>query len=125
MILIGNDNRHQRIILDFKGGMINTIVHTFFHLLRLNAHPVVMFHNGPGTGLERIQFTLRIAGGRILMASPVVQHLRDMHDLIGFFRTTENKIIILCPIKFLSQTAYLLHQLPLHNKLVTDIVDAG
>ena len=48
-----------------------------------------------------------------------------MHDLMGFFRTPENEIVVLRPIKLLPQSAYLLHQFPFYHKLMADVVDAG
>ena len=45
-----------------------------------------------------------------------------MHHFPGFFHTTENKIIVLCSVKFPAESAHFFYKLPPHNKKVTDIV---
>ena len=71
---------------------------------------------------KSVHLTCRIISSRCLVGTPMVQNLRYMHHFPGFFHTTENKIIVLCSVKFPAESAHFFYKLPPHNKKVTDIV---
>ena len=45
-----------------------------------------------------------------------------MQNFSGILRASENKVIILCSVKLLTETACLLHNASAHDKEMTDIV---
>ena len=55
----------------------------------------------------------------------MIQHLRDMADLLRLLRTTENEVIILCSVVFLTEATYLRCQIVADYKQMADIVDAA
>ena len=125
MVLIGDNHRDQRFLIQVETGMINTIIYALFHRIHGNAHPVIMGLYGSGAGLKGIHLALRIAGSGIHMAAPVIQHLRNMMDFPGLFRTAEDKIIILGSVKLLAESADGFHQVPVYHKQMADIIYAG
>ena len=56
------------------------------------------------------------------MGPPVVQHLRYMENFFGFFRTAENKVIVLGAVKFPAKSSGLPGQPRSHHKKVGDII---
>ena len=110
MVLVGDDDGHQRFPLYLKGGMVNTVIHALLHLHRRNSHTLIVGHDGSGSGLKGIHLALGIFRGGVLMAPPVIQNLRDMMNLLlsRRLRTPENEIIILGAVKFLAESAHLL-----------------
>ena len=108
MVLVGDDDGHQRFPLYLKGGMVNTIVHALLHLHRRNSHTLIVGHDGSGSGLKGIHLALRVAGRGILMAAPVIEDLGNMVYPLCRLRTPENEIIILGAVKLLAESAHLL-----------------
>ena len=125
VILIRNDDRYQRFPLNFIYRVINAVVHTFFHALRLDTDAFIMIHDRARTRIKCVQLALRVARCRILVAAPVIQHLRDMADLLRLLRTTENEVIILRSVVFLTEAAHLRCQIVADYKQMADIVDAA
>ena len=108
MVLVGDDNRHQRFPLYLKGGMVNAVIHALLHLHRRNSHTLIVGHDGSGSGLKGIHLALRVAGRGILMAAPVIEDLWNMVYPLCRLRTPENEIIILGAVKLLAESAHLL-----------------
>ncbi len=53
----------------------------FFHALRLDTDAFIMIRDRARTRIKCVQLALRVARCRILVAAPMIQHLRDMADL--------------------------------------------
>ena len=116
MILIRDNHRDERRARNPVNRVVNPIIHALFHALCFNARPLIVGHNRPRPGLKGIELALRVAGRRILMAAPVVEHLRNMADPGRALRAPENKIIILRPVKFMAKTAHTRRQIMAHHK---------
>ena len=105
--------------------MVNTVIHAFFHLLRLDSHPFIVGHNSSGASLKGVHLALRVTGRGILVAAPVIENLGNMEYSLCRFRTAENKIIILGAVKLLAEPSHLLQQILPYNKQMAYIVDTG
>ena len=79
--------------------MVNSVIHALFHGQRPDSHTLIMSLNGPRPRLKGVKLALRIAGGGILMAAPVIQRLRYMVNLSGLLRAAENEVVILGSVK--------------------------
>ena len=79
--------------------MVDSVVHALFHRQRPDSHAFIMSLNSPRPRLEGVELALRIAGGGILMAAPVIQRLRHMVNLSGLLRAAENEVVILGSVK--------------------------
>ena len=124
MVLVWDNYRYQRSILDLKRRVIDPVIHTLFYLFCLNSHSLIVVHNGTGTGCEGIKLALRVACRGIWVAAPVIEHLRDMADLLCILCTAENKVVILGSVIFRPETADFIEQFFFHHKQMADIVDA-
>ena len=117
LILIGNDNGNKRMSL-----------YRIFHTIKTKVCSMADCSFHPGTlnrtpaGFKSIHLACRIICGRCLMGTPVIQNLRHMHNLTGFFHTAENKIVILRTVELTAKASHFFHKLPSHNKKVTDII---
>ena len=125
VVLVRNDDGNQRISHDLPGGVVNAEVHSLFHLLIGDPHPVVVGHDGSRPRLEGVHLALRIAGRGILVTPPVIEHLRNMPHLAGLFGTPEDEIVILGAVKLLPESAGLLRQRSLDAEKMADIVYAA
>ena len=92
--------------------------------LRADPCPLVMSLDGSFPRLKSIGLALRVLRGGILMASPVIEDLRNMIYFLRLHRlhTAENKIIILGPVKLRTEQSHLIHHVSSHYKQVADIV---
>ena len=125
MVLIGNNNGNQRLPLEYEFCMVDPEIHALLHFFGRDPHSFIMIHDCPGTGLKSIKLAFRIAGRGILVTAPVIQHLGNMDDLPGLFRTAEDEIIILRAVKFRPEALYLLQERAFYHEQMADIVYAG
>ena len=125
VVLIGNDHRHKGLSLNPKMRVVNAVIHTFFHGFCRDSHTLIVRHNRSGAGLKGVHLAFRIAGCGTLMAAPVVEHLWNMNDFSCFFRTPENKIIILSTVKLLPKASHLIQKTLFYYKQMADIIDTG
>ena len=97
-----------------------------FSLEHFRADPcsLVMSLDGSFSRLKSVGLALRILSGGILMASPVIEDLRNMIYFLRLHRlhTAENKIIILGPVKLRTEQPHLIHHVSSHYKQMADIV---
>ena len=84
--------------------------------------PLKMCLDSTFASFKSVHLTRRIISSRRLVGTPMIQNLRYMHHFPGFFHTSENKIIVLCSVKFPAESAHFFYKLPPHNKKVTNIV---
>ena len=124
VVLVRDNYGHKRIILDLKRRVIDAVIHALFYLFCLNSHSLVVVHDGTGTGCEGIKLALRVACRGIRVAAPVIEHLRDMADLLCVLRTAENKVVILRSVILCPEAANFIEQSFFHHKQMADIVDA-
>ena len=124
MVLVRDNYRDKRVILDLKRRVIDPVINALFYLFCLNSHSLIVVHNGTGTGCEGIKLALRVACRGIRVAAPVIEHLRDVTDLLCVLRTAENKVVILGSVIFRPKTADFIEQFFFHHKQMADIVDA-
>ena len=69
-----------------------------------------------------VHLACRVICCRCLMSAPMIQNLRHMNNLSGLLHTPENKIIILCPVKFPAKSSNFLHKLSSDHKKMADVV---
>ena len=81
-----------------------------------------MCFNSSLSRLKRIHLACRIVRRGCLMRPPVIQHLRDMADLLRSLRTTEDEIIILCPVILSAEPAHLTDQTGSHYEEMCNII---
>ena len=106
--------------------MIDAIVNTFFNLFNSN---LWMYTQIVGTNrllprCKGIELALWIASCRIHMATPMVEHLWNMHNLFCMLCHPKNKIIVLCSIIFRVKLTILCDQFLLDHKQMANIIDA-
>ena len=124
MVLVRDNYGHKRIILDLKRRVIDPVINALFYLFCLNSHSLIVVHDGTGTGCKGIKLALRVACRGIRVAAPVIEHLRDVADLLCILCTAENKVVILGSVIFRPETADFIEQFFFHHKQMADIVDA-
>ena len=105
--------------------MINPVVNPLLHRLHAYTKAFKMRLNRPCTRLKSIGLALGIAGGRVHMAAPVIEHPGNVTNLCGFLRTSENKVIILRPVKLLAKASHFSDKIAIHHKKMADIIHAG
>ena len=89
----------------------------------LYAHALEVCFDCSFACIKRIHLAGRIICSRCLVCTPMINDLRYMSDSAGSsLHTAENKVMILCPVKFLTETADLIHDSLADYKKVTDIV---
>ena len=109
IILRRNDDAHQRIVQ-------RTIVDPVLEHLRNPLHLC-----GEPTSLERrllclqrrflhVVLRLRVQCRRTLALTPMVEHLRNMRDLVGLLRNPHGEVVVLAAVVLGSQPLKLLHQ---------------
>ena len=125
MVLVWDNYRYQRIILDLKRRVIDPVIHALFHLFCLNSYSLIVVHDGTGTGCKGIKLALGVACRGIRVAAPVIEHLWDMADLLCILCTAENKVVILSSVIFRPETTDFIEQFFFHHKQMADIVDAA
>ena len=124
VVLVWDNYRYQRIILDLKRRVIDPVIHALFHLFCLNSYSLIVVHDGTGTGCKGIKLALGVACRGIRVAAPVIEHLWDMADLLCILCTAENKVVILSSVIFRPETTDFIEQFFFHHKQMADIVDA-
>ena len=92
--------------------------------LCVDSRSLIMLLNGPFSRLKSIGLAFRVLCCGILMAAPVIKDPGNMINLLRLyiFHTTENKIIILSPVKLLAKHSNLTDDLSVHHKKMTDVV---
>ena len=123
MILIGNNNGDQRIMVPDKPCAVKTQKLSLKHLC-VDPGSLIMLFNSPFSCLKSIGLAFRILCCGILMAAPVIKDLGNMINLfrLYIFHTAENKIIILSPVKLLTKHSNLTDDLSVHHKKMADVV---
>ena len=123
MILIGDDDGDQRIMVADKFCAVQSQEFSLEHL-RMNPCSLIMGLDGSFSRLKSVCLALRVLSGGILMASPVIEDLRNMIYFLRLHRlhTAENKIIILSSVKLRTEQPHLIHHVSSHYKQMADIV---
>ena len=88
----------------------------------IGMHALQMCLDCPLPRIKRIHLTHRIICCGFLMCSPVIQDLRNMGHFPGYLHTAENKVMILCPVKFPAESSCLLHNASPDHKKMADII---
>ena len=122
MILIGNQNRNQRLPLNFILDAINRS--QTGRVLRFPFQPAAleMVVKRLFGGSDAIGLRADITGHRTRMAAPEIQYLGDVHDMMGLFCQTQDDIIILAAVIIVVKPSGPVQKLPAEYGKMADIV---
>ena len=122
LILVRNQNRHQRLTFDFQAHFIEDENACVLHF-RLIPQTGVMLSEGLFAGLDGIGLAVLIARCGGLRSPPVIENLRDMVNPVGLLDAAKQEIVILGSVTFLPKKAGFLSQTSPHHNQMADIVD--
>ena len=120
--LVGNQNRHQRLTLKLQAHLIHNEDSGIVHL-RLIAESCIVLGEGQLARVDRIGLTVLVACRGGIGDPPVIEHLRDMVNPVGFLDAAKQEIIVLGTIIFSLQKANLIKKGSLHNHKMTDVIN--